>query len=149
MSIIETIAASLASAVIGGAIGALATHLFALAREKRQKRRDLKLSHLIEAWRNISLGSQNHLDIETRAPALERGIADINLFGSRSQIELARAAAIAIVEKGEANTTEILNSVRSDIRQELGLENVKDTPFFFTLTPRTKMPSTPLQGVFK
>jgi hypothetical protein len=139
-NLISTLTAA-TTGLVGLIVGAFFTHMLASRRERAQKKREFILNYLIEAWRNIYIGSQDHVDIERKAPALERGITDVALFGTPKQIEMARTIAQEIVAKGSSNTTEILNGLRDDIRSELGLEKASNQPFFFSLVPKKKSPT--------
>ncbi|MBI4811690.1 MAG: hypothetical protein HY800_09685 [Ignavibacteriales bacterium] len=76
--------------VVGWFIG----HRLSSKRDRSNKRRDLRVSYLIEAWRNLE-NCTNRNDLDT-ASILEKAIADINLFGSDRQIELAQQLVIKI-----------------------------------------------------
>src|SRR2546421_12841606 len=91
--------------LVGVIVGAVFGHILTRRRDQSQKRREIKLTYLIEAWRNIYIGSQNDIEIERKAPALERGITDVMLFGSAEQIRMASVIAQDIVAKGSSDTT--------------------------------------------
>ena len=54
----------------------------------------------------------------------ETAIADIQLFGTKRQIELAQQFAEEIARNKESSTLELLILLREDLRKELRLEKV-------------------------
>lgn len=83
-------------------------------RDIAAKRRDLRVQYLIEAYRRLEYVSNRPLTAET-APDFERAIADIRLFGSPDQVDLAQTFAADF----STNATAPLDSPLSDLRQRL------------------------------
>jgi len=105
-------------AILGWVIG----HRMNVARDRIAKRRDLRLEYLIEAYRALEnfAGRQppfssNHVE------ALEKAVADIQLFGSQSQVDLLNKAFEEKRETGGAGLNEIINELRAELRMELDL----------------------------
>lgn len=76
----------------------------------------------IQAWERLEKASNRqdnsyNTDIET-------AIADIQLFGTKRQIELAQQFAEEIARNKESSTLELLILLREDLRKELRLEKV-------------------------
>jgi len=103
-------------------VGWFVAHYLSSNRERARKRHDLRVQYLIEAWRRLENASNRHDD--SRYDDLERAIADIQLFGSREQIELAQRFAEDFVKNGSASLDELLEDLRQDLRKELRLESV-------------------------
>jgi hypothetical protein len=104
--------------VIGWFIG----HLLSSKRNRDNKRRELQISYLIEAWRNLEdCTIRNDL---TRASIIEKAIADVNLFGSKRQIDLAQKFSKEFAESGKSDLNDLLEDLRHDLRKELQLQHV-------------------------
>jgi hypothetical protein len=67
--------------------GALLAHTLAAKRDRANKRREQRISFLIEAYRRIE-SAVNRPSDSSAAAALESAVADIQLFGNRKQVEL-------------------------------------------------------------
>ena len=106
-------------ALFGTIIGWFVTYLLSSKRDLRNKQREMMLSYLIEAYRHIENAS-NRQDLEHRI-WLEPALADIQLFGSLEQIELAKQAAIELTQNHHVNVDELLQSLRCDLRKKLDL----------------------------
>jgi len=55
---------------------------------------------------------------------MESAIADIQLFGRRDQAIAAKKLATDLAEQGSASLDDLLLSLRSELRKELGLEQI-------------------------
>jgi len=140
----HTILVSVLSSLFGGLVVAAANHFMTRRREHEQRRKEFVLKFLIEAWQNLEIGCRDDLDIHRKSQALEKAIADIQLFGSPAQIAMADKWAKEMVTKGVGGTTELLADLQKDLRRQLGLQDSPVKLFFFRLTP--KSPKSP-QGL--
>jgi ABC-type spermidine/putrescine transport system permease subunit I len=120
----------------GALVGVFLTHRFAIQRDREQRRREFVLTYMIEAWRNLDLGSRTDTEIKIRGPMLEKAIADIQLLGGASQITLANQISKEFSSKGTSNTTNLLNELRDGLRKELKLPAAPMKLFFLRITPR-------------
>jgi hypothetical protein len=127
-----------ASGLLGAVIGSATTHLFTRRRERDQKRQEFSLKYLIEAWQNLEEGSRVGTSIERKSQGLEKAIVDIQLFGSPSQIKLAKTFTDEMVSKNSSDTTVLLRDFQIELRKELGLQRSPVQLFFFRLTPIKK-----------
>ena len=130
-----------AFALIGAIIGALLGHKLTKERDREQRRRELVLTYLIDAWKNLETGSRDTIDIHRKSEVLEKAIADIQLFGSPEQIRMASEFAKSMTANNSANTTPLLSDLRDSLRLELNLKRAP-TLFFFRLTPRVPKSSS-------
>jgi hypothetical protein len=105
-------------AILGWVIG----HRMNVARDRIAKRRDLRLQYLIEAYRALEnfAGRQPPFST-THVEGIEKAVADIQLFGSQSQIDLLNKAFAEKRKTGGADLNEIINELRSELRKELDL----------------------------
>ena len=94
-------------------------------RDRLSKRRDLRIEYLIEAYRRLESVS-NRTPTQQDATNLESAIADIQLLGSPQQISLAAEFAHTFAQPREATTTQLLESLRTDLRKELNLGAAAD-----------------------
>jgi len=104
--------------------GWLVGHWLAAKRDQTNKRRDLQIQFLIEAYRKLE-GASNRDDISFELSAkIESAIADIQLFGSARQVAMAKEFASNMAGEKKASADSLLKDLRQDLRQELMLENV-------------------------
>jgi hypothetical protein len=114
---VQTGVISLISAVIGGAIVAVVSHLLTRQRETERRRTEKAIEYRIEAWRAIADQTGRVLD----ADAFEKALAETILFGDEREVQLVSKIMDEFVAKGTADTTELLKLLRRNIRDELGL----------------------------
>lgn len=86
------------------------------------QKKEVTIKFLVQAWERLEKASNRqdnsyNTDIET-------AIADIQLFGTKRQIELAQQFAEEIARNKESSTLELLILLREDLRKELRLEEV-------------------------
>jgi 2-oxoglutarate dehydrogenase complex dehydrogenase (E1) component-like enzyme len=95
-----------------------------LRRDRAQKKRDLKVQYLIEAYRRLeNAAHRNPLSRENKNE-MESAMADIQLFGSQEQVELVVRYAQEFANQGSAGLDDLLKSLRRDLRKELDLGEV-------------------------
>ena len=117
-----------ASALIAIA-GWYVAYLAAIRRDRMQKRRDLTVQYLIEAYRRIEKAAHNELKAPVSSD-LDSAIADIQLFGSADQVKHAQEFARNHAT-GQASAYSLLVTLRRDLRKELNLEKVSDSLLFY------------------
>ena len=69
--------------------GWLVAHRLSAARDRANKRRDLRVQYLIDAYRKLENAGNRNTNTSDYAAALELAVADIQLFGSPDQVKLA------------------------------------------------------------
>lgn len=110
-------------------------------RDRENKLRDITTQYLIDAYRNLS-------DASMRPPQpgsiyyrkIESAISDIQLFGSEKQIEQANTMIDEYSKSGLINLDPILNDLRSQLREELGLPQVKQNVRWLRMEGAPKIP---------
>ena len=107
-------------AVIGWLIG----HYFTAKRDVENKRRELVINHLIEAYRIIANEVSHREESEERNLKLENLLSDIQLFGSPEQIAIAKKLADDVASGGVFELNELIVSLRNDLRKQLNLSAV-------------------------
>lgn len=118
------LAGTLAVALAGGWLG----HYLSSRRDLTNERRRLRVSYLLEAYRRLETRS-NNADQDWKA--IESAIADIQLLGSPTQVELARMFAVEMAEQGSATLDSLLYDLRASLRAELDLEAVSKPVIYF------------------
>jgi len=105
--------------------GWLVAHRMAAKRDQLNKRRDLRVQYLIDAYRKLESVSNRDENTAGWAEKLESAIADIQLFGSARQVALAQEFASNMAADRAASTDVLLAELRKDLREELVLEDVR------------------------
>ncbi len=106
-----------------GVVGWYAAHRLAAARDRANKRRELRVQYLIEAYRRLEFASNRPIT-PSIAPDIERAIADIQLFGTARQVELARQFARGFAQDGTHPLDPLMSDIRHTLRAELSLEEI-------------------------
>ena len=94
-------------------------------RDRANKRRDLRVQYLIEAYRRLATAIERKEANAEYFMDLDSAIVDVQLFGSADQIAAAQKFAKQLAEHRMAQLGELLASLRDDLREELKLERVK------------------------
>jgi hypothetical protein len=104
--------------------GWLVVHRTAAKRDQMNKRRDLRIQYLIDAYRKLERISNRDEASPEWAGNIESAIADIQLFGSVRQVAMAKQFASDMAAERQASADELLADLRKDLRRELMLEDV-------------------------
>ena len=120
--------------LISALIGAATVWLFESRRDRQSKRRDIRVSYLIEAYRGFESVCHRPPLGPDGAKTLESALADIQLFGYPSQVELARKFVNEYSAQKHADVDLLLADLRRDLRAELGIEPGHDKTFFLRVT---------------
>jgi len=115
---------TLTIALVGGWLG----HRLSARRDLANERRKLRVQYLLEAYRRLETRSNNP-ELDWRV--IESAIADIQLLGSPTQVELARTFAVEMAEHGSAKLDPLLYDLRASLRAELDLEAVSKPVIYF------------------
>ncbi|MGH8546928.1 MAG: hypothetical protein ACREX3_25610 [Gammaproteobacteria bacterium] len=93
----------------------------AAKREFTNKRREVRIQYLIEAYRSIaSAANRQEQTTDDQKLKIESAIEDIQLLGNERQLK----ALDSMISSGNNNFTEILEVLRDDLREELELHQV-------------------------
>jgi hypothetical protein len=120
-----SIMASLAVAVV-----LLAVRIFVLVRLRKKHQRESRqeterLRSLVAAYRSLA-GSFSPATGDHRAQ-LEEALSDIVLFGSLRQVEMAVACVPTLVRQEPVDYQPLVDDLRADLREQLGLEPIPPT----------------------
>jgi len=104
-------------------LGWFIAHRLAAARDRANKRREVQVSYLVDAFRRLGKGV--HERVYDYAADFESAILDIQLFGIVIQIESVQNFVKKFAKKGEASLDILLSQLRNDLRKELRLPEVE------------------------
>lgn len=122
-----TLAISILSAVLAGAVAAVLTHVLTARRDQKNRRSDLRVEYLMRTYLALADAANRSPDPSSRR-AIELGLAEIQLLGAKGQTEIAISVSEQLAETGGVNLNDLLRSLRDDLREELGVEPVVQTP---------------------
>ncbi|MEQ8535139.1 MAG: hypothetical protein RIB86_25005, partial [Imperialibacter sp.] len=105
-------------------IGWYTLHKLSRRRDLENKRKDLRINYLIEAWKKLEYASNREITETEFIDYIEKPVALIQLFGKTTQINLAKQLANEIGQNGETSLNTILEELRNDLREELSLNKV-------------------------
>ena len=114
-------------------VGWYVAHYLTAKRDQTNKRRDLRVEYLIEAYRRLEFAGNRPLTNDV-ATEFEKAVADIQLFGTPRKVELAQAFALGFAEKGTHSLDPLLNELRQELRKELNLESVEPSIKYLRIT---------------
>lgn len=101
-------------------IGWIVVYILAIRKNTQIKKKEVTIEYLIQAWGKLEKAS-NRKDNRYNTE-IETAIADIQLFGTKQQIELAQQFAEEIARNKESSALELLILLRENLRKELRLE---------------------------
>ncbi len=119
--------------------GAWLAHALAARRDRANRRRDQRITFLIDAYRRLEYIS-NRPNL-TDAQPFESAVADLQLFGSSAQVELTQAVINAFASNRNASMDRLLQELRKDLRAELGLKAVPERLLFLRLNSKADSPT--------
>lgn len=99
-------------------------HKLTKKREQENKKKELRIKYLIDAWSKLEYASNRDKNAQEFIDYIEKPIASIQLFGTSKQIELAQKIAEQITKNQQANLDLILKELRDNLRDELNLEKI-------------------------
>ena len=116
-------------------------HYLTSEKSRNDKKRDLSIEYLTDAYKFLATEIVlKHISDENWVK-LEGVIANIQLFGSPEQIVLAKELANSIAQGGEFRLDALINSLRKDLRKQLGLKMVPGNVIWLRYTPNEGTPA--------
>ena len=95
------------------------------SRDRANKQREIRLQYQIETYRRLALAVQRKPEPGSKYfRDMEAAVADIQLFGSESQIRAVDAFLREWRGKNKGSFNDLLKLLRNDLRQELDLSSV-------------------------
>jgi hypothetical protein len=121
---------TLSGSAIIAIFGWFVAHWLASLREQRNKRRDIRVSYLIEAYRNMANAALRSWE-DPESKALETAVHDIQLFGTQHQNDLLNDFLDKYESSGVALLDSLLKDMRDDLRHELHIGDISGNRFRF------------------
>ena len=112
-------------------IGWYVAHRFNMARDRANKRHDMIVQYLLEAYRRLEKAANREDKTEKQAVAFESAVADIQLLGSPDQITETVKYLKAHASVGGGTIDNVLSLLRDDLRKELRLSRVNHPLMIF------------------
>ena len=124
-------------AIVGWIVG----HRLNAARDLQNKRIELRIKYLLEAYRNLESSVESEISREN-LNILESAISDIQLLGTPDQVDKVLAWSDQFSKKRvqkDLNLQDLLEDLRSNLRNELALEKIerKIRHVKFTVAPKS------------
>lgn len=117
-------------AVLGWFVG----HQFNAHRDRQNKRRELRIQFLLEAYRRLESAANREAKSEEQMLAFESAVADIQLLGSPEQVRATVNYLQQHATAGGAKIDEVLRILRRNLRKELGLKGEVENAIVFRFT---------------
>ena len=99
-------------------------HRWNRSRDLRNKKRELTLEYLIRAFQTLVNDINQRVLGEESKRKFEDVISDVQLFGSKEQVEMAILIKEQMTKGDKAELDNLINSLRDTLRKELNLEKV-------------------------
>ena len=115
-------------------IGWFAAHQFNVYRDRQNRRRELRIKFLLDAYRRLESAANREEKTEEQLLAFESAIADIQLLGSQEQVAATVKYMQQHVSDGSAEIGPVLRLLRSDLRKEIGLSGEVENVAAFRFT---------------
>lgn len=104
-------------------LGWFAAHWFSVSRDRANKRREMRLARLIDAYRALERSAHRPFTGST-ADAVSDAFADVQLLGSQEQVALAQKLMEEFAANRGVDWQPLLLSIRDEIRTELRLSRL-------------------------
>ena len=104
-------------------------HFLSKRKDLQNKRKEIISKYLIDAYRNIENccgRGEGHSLTAAQKAGIEQAIADVQLFGSTSQITLAKNFIESMNASSYGDPRNLLAKFRNDLRRELNLSAASD-----------------------
>jgi hypothetical protein len=105
-------------------------HWFTSKRDHKNKKREIRLEYLINAYRSIGAAAARNPNSE-EFKNLEAGFHDVQLFGSSEQLMFLNEIFVSHSKTGGADLEPLLNSLRLELRSILELSSANAALKFF------------------
>jgi len=106
--------------------GWIVGHRLNAERDLQNKRVELRIKYLLEAYRNLEASVETEVSREN-LKILESAISDVQLLGSPDQVDKILAWSSQFTKAGtqkDVNLQDVLEDLRSSLRKDLGLPKI-------------------------
>jgi len=117
-------------------VGWYILHFFSGKRDFKNKKKEIRINYLIEVWRklnDVSNREKTKVKQTKRIEATEQIVADIQLFGTKKQVELIEKILAGLKEQPQISLDDLLDDLRQSLREELGLDKITGKVHFFRI----------------
>jgi hypothetical protein len=126
--------------VLAAAAGWWFVHYLTSKRDLRNHQRNQRVEYLVETFKDLvelrTYGQDPDLDY---VAIVVRVTNSIQIFGTNEQIELFRVFVESINGRGGfLKVHELIDSIRNDIRETIGMDRITDTVPMLQVAPRKK-----------
>lgn len=115
-------------------LGWFVAHQFNVHRDRLNRRHDLRIQYLLDAYRRLESAANREDKTEEQAVAFESAMADIQLLGTSREIGATVRYLREHASSGEGRIDDLLRLLRDDLRKELRLPVSQDPPLIFRFT---------------
>lgn len=106
-------------------VGWLVVHRFSAWRDRINHKRKMQTDFLVTAFQHLANSANRPFALGAEhLKNMESALADIQLFGSKKQVQLVEDFAKEFAQASSASLDPLLNSLREDLRKELGYEQI-------------------------
>lgn len=112
-----------ALAIVVGAAIAVAGWIASGILARRAVRRQMRVEYLLSAYRRLEAASNRSMTLDHEG-AIESAVSDVQLLGSKRQVQLAEDFARDFAREGTADSAKLLEELRRSLRAELSLERL-------------------------
>jgi hypothetical protein len=110
--------------IISAAFGLILGHWLSLRRDFENKKREIRINYLIEAYRKLERGAIPIAKNFNKGD-FESAIADIQMLGNPEQVNIAYEFARKASQGDGSQLQELLENLRMELRKELSIKNNK------------------------
>lgn len=96
------------------------------SRDRKNKKRELVVTHLVDAYRVLTQEIGRRETTPESMTKFENLMTEIQLFGSREQVEMAKKISKETAENGVSEIDPLIEVLRSNLRRELNLEELDE-----------------------
>ncbi len=107
-------------------------------RDSANKRREIVVQHLIDAYKTLTQEIGRRDTTVESITKLENLLSEIQLFGSRKQVDLARKLSNQTAQEGVSTIDPLIEDMRDTLRKELGLEPLEGNTIWLRFTEKFK-----------
>jgi hypothetical protein len=119
-----------------------AVHLLEAERDRQNKLRDIRIEYLVNAYRNLSDASQRTpVKNSPHFRQIEAALADIQLFGTKSQIEKVHCGINEYSKTATIPLDPLLNDLRDSLRTELNLSHIQQNVHWLRMEGAPLLPN--------
>ena len=125
--------------IVLGVSGWIAGHSFNSKRDQANKRRDIRLERLLKCYDILAKETVHRSMGEKQKVSFENALSELQLIGTELLIELSSSFN---VNEDSGNVIPILELLRVEIRQELGLKQTKKPFMWFRFSKKGRWTET-------